>query len=648
MALRASSTAPSGSLVTASWCDIGTGPPASTAPPSTGSSAAPGNHSRLIAPSSSPRRSATASATAEGLGGELVAQADTQHRDVDVVQVGDQVLHHRDPLLVGVRVGPPAQDDQAVAHRLQPRHVLGLQVDHQAHPPREPVLEAVQGDVGLGLQDGHTRFLRHAGETIHHGCRWRGPVASVGTMATTEFFDELTHALAERARAQRQPSRPRRPWAVRWWTAAVGDADPLATRPRTPTPRTRYRIGSLTKPQVAAAVMMLVEVGTVELGAPMRSYLPDAPAGEATLAQFLSHTSGLVAEPLGPVVGTGRWWPAAGSSSSPWHVAAGLRRGSPRPAQPPLLQPRLCRARAPAGGTGRQAMGRRAQELWQPLGMAQTARTGGRSHATGVAVHPLQPLVHAEPVNRYLAMGPAGELWSTPSDLVVLGSFLAGVGEGRGVAAPRQPGPDAPPGRAGPGRGAGLDQRLRPGLRVQNVDGVVQVMHTGSVPGFTTHLVLDPGTGACLALCGNSTAWHGGVSDWLVALAQLAPTVTGRPHAEAHSSALPDRARALAGLWYRGPRPFLVKVHADQVIVHPTEDPALASRVRSDASGRLVGVSEDLALGEELVVDPEHPDDPHWFTLAGLHHTREPYCCWARFPAGRTSRAGAPCVEAVR
>lgn len=446
-------------------------------------------------------------------------------------------------------------------------------------------------------------------------------------MPTSAFFEDLTRGLAERARAQRQPSLSAAA-AVGGevvWAATTGDANPLASRARKPTARTRYRIASITKPQVAVAVLALVEAGTLDLGTPMRSYLPDAPAGEATVAQFLSHTSGLVAEIDGP------WWERAGGCSWDEIVAMNLGRVAP----PGLAHHYSNLGYAVLGRLLEVIHGKPwdavlDEVVWQPLGMADTARTGGRSHATGVAVHPLRPLVHGEPVNPYLAMGPAGELWSTPSDLVVLGSFLAGVGAGRGLLRPETLALMRHPAALAIREGEAWTNGYGLGLRVNNVGGTVQVMHTGSVPGFTAHLVLDAETGASIALCGNSTTWHGGAGEWLETLAGLLPRVGG----EAGSRPLPDGVRVLAGLWYRGPRPFLVKVNRDEIVVHPTEVPGEASRVRAAADGRLVGVSEDLAHGEELRIDPQHAQDPRWFTLAGLHHSREPYDPHGEVPGG--------------
>src|SRR5688572_21534748 len=60
-------------------------------------------------------------------------------------------------------------------------------------------------------------------------------------------------------------------------------------------PTTIYQLASVTKQFTATAVMMLVEEGKLTLATPLRSVLPDVPAawGEVTLAQLLTHTSGI-------------------------------------------------------------------------------------------------------------------------------------------------------------------------------------------------------------------------------------------------------------------------------------------------------------------------------------------------------------------
>lgn len=61
------------------------------------------------------------------------------------------------------------------------------------------------------------------------------------------------------------------------------------------TPATVYRIGSITKQFTAAAVMRLVEKGSVRLGDPIGKYLPSLPVAwrPVKVRQLLNHTSGI-------------------------------------------------------------------------------------------------------------------------------------------------------------------------------------------------------------------------------------------------------------------------------------------------------------------------------------------------------------------
>jgi D-alanyl-D-alanine carboxypeptidase len=61
---------------------------------------------------------------------------------------------------------------------------------------------------------------------------------------------------------------------------------------------TVYKIGSLGKPFVAAAVMVLVQDGKLALTDPVRKHIPDAPESwrNITIRNLLEHTSGLVRE----------------------------------------------------------------------------------------------------------------------------------------------------------------------------------------------------------------------------------------------------------------------------------------------------------------------------------------------------------------
>jgi CubicO group peptidase (beta-lactamase class C family) len=60
------------------------------------------------------------------------------------------------------------------------------------------------------------------------------------------------------------------------------------------TPESVFRLGSLTKQFTAAAILQLQDQGRLSVNDTLDRYLPDAPhAGEVTLAQLLSHSSGM-------------------------------------------------------------------------------------------------------------------------------------------------------------------------------------------------------------------------------------------------------------------------------------------------------------------------------------------------------------------
>ena len=79
------------------------------------------------------------------------------------------------------------------------------------------------------------------------------------------------------------------------WTGAAGSA------PRT-SPRTSYRIGSITKTMTAVLVLQARDDGLLDLDHPLGRHVPEAGYADATLRGLLAHTAGLPSEPVGS------WW----------------------------------------------------------------------------------------------------------------------------------------------------------------------------------------------------------------------------------------------------------------------------------------------------------------------------------------------------
>jgi serine beta-lactamase-like protein LACTB len=86
------------------------------------------------------------------------------------------------------------------------------------------------------------------------------------------------------------------------FSASVGYANEI--KKMHATPDTPYRVGSVSKPFTALLLMIFVELGLIDLDAPVQTYLPEfqpinKTGKKITLRQMLSHRSGIVRE--GPV-----------------------------------------------------------------------------------------------------------------------------------------------------------------------------------------------------------------------------------------------------------------------------------------------------------------------------------------------------------
>ncbi|TYB46947.1 beta-lactamase family protein [Actinomadura chibensis] len=79
------------------------------------------------------------------------------------------------------------------------------------------------------------------------------------------------------------------------WDGASGVADVRTGRPVTP--GMRQRIGSITKSFLATAILQQVEIGRIDLDAPVGRYLPnlipERPGKQVTVRMLLNHTSGI-------------------------------------------------------------------------------------------------------------------------------------------------------------------------------------------------------------------------------------------------------------------------------------------------------------------------------------------------------------------
>ena len=189
-----------------------------------------------------------------------------------------------------------------------------------------------------------------------------------------------------------------------------------------PDPDTQYRVGSITKTLTATMVMQLRDEGFLALDDQLCRHLPGTPVGGVTLRQLLGHVSGLQREPDGP------WWERATGGDAGELVAA-LTPG--KLAGPPfrafhysnlgygLLGAVLQRV------TGVSWADLVSKRVLDPLGMTRTTYSPVEPYARGFVVDPLNGTLHEEPRLDAGAMAPAGQLWSTVTDLAKWAAHLA-------------------------------------------------------------------------------------------------------------------------------------------------------------------------------------------------------------------------------
>ncbi len=325
------------------------------------------------------------------------------------------------------------------------------------------------------------------------------------------------------------------------WQRVLGVAD-VATE-RNATTDDVYRIGSITKTFTAVLVMQLVEDGRIELDAPLRTYLPEAPAGP-TVRMALSHLTGLQREPPGEI------WESMEPPSreeliggledaelvllpgEQWHysnlVFALLGEIAMRAGRAPyeeLLQRRIL----------------------DPLGLTRTSLRPAEPQAKPYYVDPYTDTVRDEPDPEVTeTTAAAGWLWSTAGDLARWGTFLADGADG---VLPKQT--------------LDLMARVRTmadeqtwslgwglGLELFRCGDRIFAGHGGAMPGFLAGLVVERGerTGAAVLM---NTGAH--VDPTAVALDLAAATLDALPRvpsAWAPAGPPPPELDGVLGSWW--------------------------------------------------------------------------------------------------
>jgi len=394
-----------------------------------------------------------------------------------------------------------------------------------------------------------------------------------------------------------------------------------------PTANTQYRIGSISKTFAAVLVMRLRDERTLELNDPIGEHLAELGELPVTIAQLLSHTSGLQAETSGP------WWERTPGVGFTELVASSLRPADLlcRPGRRfhysnsgyAVLGELVARKRSkPYGEVLRE-------ELLEPLGMNRTTSRPVAPCAEGLAVHPHADLVLSEPEHDAVAMAPAGQLWSTIEDLACWSDLLAGrhpeILQAETVAEMTEPiGVQDIPGQPWTS-GHGL------GLQLWNKDGRRLYGHSGSMPGFVAMLVVEEATrDVALALTNSTSGFRPGFTEALLGLAapEPRPPVPFGPMAQIGPSGL-----ELVGVWYWGPREYQLSISRDGRLELRGIPYGRDGRFRPNGDGSYTGEWGYFA-GERLEVRRRDDGSVSHLDIASFVFARTAYDATADIPGG--------------
>jgi CubicO group peptidase (beta-lactamase class C family) len=323
-----------------------------------------------------------------------------------------------------------------------------------------------------------------------------------------------------------------------------------------PDVKTQYRLGSITKTMTATLVMQLRDEGFFSLDDLLYRHLPGTLIGGVTLRQLLGHVSGLQREPDGP------WWErTTGGDVDKLLADLGYDKLSGSPF-------RRYRYSNLAYGLLGAVLERVTGESWvalvgkrvlDPLGMRRTTYAPAEPFARGFVVHTLDDRLHEEPRLDSGAMAPAGQLWSTTTDMAKWAAFLTDPAP---TVLPRETVDEmcAPVVISDPeswtgGYGLGL-QLFRVGERVF-------VGHGGSMPGYVAHLAVHRRSRLGVIVFANSYGLRG-THIRKVALAALTAAVESEPVRPAPwqpPSPPAGEAAELVGRWWWMGREY--ELHAD-------------------------------------------------------------------------------------
>ncbi|HYF71657.1 MAG TPA: serine hydrolase domain-containing protein [Nocardioides sp.] len=410
-------------------------------------------------------------------------------------------------------------------------------------------------------------------------------------------------------------------WLGSYGGPAVEGHDPLDVQ---------YRIGSITKTMTAVLVLQLVRDGRVALDDPASTVL-DELAGhryaDQSLRTLLAHDAGLQSEPAGS------WWERTPGSSFAELMAANDGSTPAFGAHERFHYSNL--GYAVLGEVAARLLGTTwwdavRERVLTPLGMIRTSYLPDGAAAQGHSVHPYDGTLVDEPATDNGAMAPAGQVWSTITDLATYAVFL---GRGR----PEVLSADELARAYAPQAGSPEDGlRSAHGLGFQLFAGGSGTLagHTGSMPGFLATVLVDRRRRTGGVVLANATTGFSPAEAVIGLLEELERCEPTLPEPWRPAAPLPPELAGVPGVWHWGNTPFVFAMEGGELVARRNGLEAYRFGVRD---GRVIGRSGYHA-GEELHVVRRPDGSVGHLEVATFVYTQMPYDPEAPIPGGAPGR----------
>jgi CubicO group peptidase (beta-lactamase class C family) len=396
------------------------------------------------------------------------------------------------------------------------------------------------------------------------------------------------------------------------WTGAISVLDGFETGPDV-----QYRIGSITKTLVAVLVLQLRDDGVLGLNDPLSKHLPGVAFGDRTLRDLLAHSTGMSAEPAGA------WWERSPGGSFD-ELAAALDE-----ATAPFETGKTFHYTNVAFALLGEVVGRHRGTTWwaaaqerilAPLGMTRTSYLPEAPNASGFSVHHYAGTLTPEPSFDAGAMAPAGQVWSTVTDLSRYATFLL-AGHDEVLSRTTLDEMRTPQSGA---LAAAMVSAHGLGFQLSRTPSATAFGHTGSMPGFLAGLFVDPVRRTGAVVMANATVGLRGETLTLEMLDILENVEGTVPRRWRPTADVPPAVEDLLGVWHWGNTAYAFSWDGREMLATRLSGTVRSHSFAPQPDGTFVGTA-GYHHGERLNVVRRDDGSVSHLECATFIYTRVPY-----------------------